>query len=141
MAGGTRSHWIREQQMIASLNKVCFLCAQQCRAIAAACLRLQRDPIYEDVLGGDAFRLSLVAKRLLEESVKVHGAQVLQLAVSRRLLLQIMERREVVVWLARNHPEALSILMNAADFDGLGLGDFEVAPMPSRPRKRRKRGI
>ena len=139
MPGGNRSRWIREQQMIASLDMVSLLCARQCRAIAAASLHLQRDPIYEDVLGRDAFRLASASKLLLEGSTKARGTQVLQLAVVRRLLLQILDRKEVVVWLARDHPETLSILMNASGFDGLGLGDIDDVPMPPRAIKRRWR--
>jgi len=110
-----------------------------CRAIAAASLHLQRDPIYEDVLGRDAFRLASASKLLLEGSTKDRGAQVLRLAVVRRLLLQILDRKEVVVWLARDHPETLSILMNASGFDGLGFGDIDEVPMPPRTRKQRWR--
>ena len=136
MPGGNRSRWIREQQMIASLDMVNFLCGRQCRSIVAASIHLQRDPIYEDVLGPDAFRLTSIAKQLIEESTKTQGVQVLRLAVTRRLLLQILDRKEVVVWLARDHPETLSILMNAAGFDGLGLGDIDDVPIPPLTRKR-----
>jgi hypothetical protein len=87
-------------------------------------------------LGPDAFRLTSIAKQLLEESTKAQGVQVLRLAVTRRLLLQILDRKEVVVWLARDHPETLSILMNAAGFDGLGLGDIDDVPIPPLTRKR-----
>lgn len=51
-----------------------------------------------------------------------------------------MDRKDVVIWLARDHPETLTILMNAAGFDGLGLGDIDDVPMPPRTRKRRNRG-
>lgn len=140
MPGGESVRWIREQQMIASLDMVGFLCGKQCRAIAAAAMHLQRDPIYEDILGEDAFRLSSIAKQLLEEPTDIQGAKMLRLAVTRRLMLQIMDRKDVVIWLARDHPETLTILMNAAGFDGLGLGDIDDVPMPPRTRKRRNRG-
>ena len=104
MPGGNRSRWIHEQQMVASLDMICFLSARQCRAIASASLHLQRDPIYEDVLGIDAFRFSSAAKQLLEESTKAKGIQLLRLAVARRLLLQMLDHKEVVIWLARDHP-------------------------------------
>ena len=77
------------------------------------------------MLGRDAKRLSLVATKLLEEPAKVQGAQVLELAVTRKLLLQILDRKEVIVWLARDHPETLSILLAATDFDGLGMSGLE----------------
>ena len=103
-------------------------------------MHLQRDPIYEDMLGEDAFRLSSIAKQLLEVSTEIQGAKMLRLAVTRRLILQIMDRKDVVVWLARDHPETLTILMNAAGFDGLGLGDIDDVPMPPRTLKRRNEG-
>jgi len=142
MQKSERSHWIREQQMIASLGMISSLCARQCRAIAAACLRLRRDPIYEDVLGWDARRLALVATKLLEEPAKVQGAQVLELAVTRKLLLQMLDRKEVIVWLARDHPETLSILLAATDFDGLGMAVIEDEdPLPAHADMRRKRNL
>lgn len=136
------NHWIREQQMVASLEMISSLCGRQCRAIAAACLRLRRDPIYEDVLGRDAKRLALVTTKLLEKPVKVQGSQVLELAVTRKLLLQILDRKEVVVWLARDHPETLSILLAATDFDGLGMSGLEDEdPPPSNAGRRRRRSL
>ena len=136
------NHWIREQQMVASLGMISSLCARQCRAIAAACLRLRRDPIYEDVLGRDAKRLALVATKLLEETAKVQGAQVLELAVTRKLLLQILDRKDVIVWLARDHPETLSILLAATDFDGLGMSGLEDEDTPpSNAGRRRRRSL
>lgn len=124
MQKSERNHWIREQQMAASLGMISSLCAHQCRAIAAACLRLRRDPIYEDVLGLDARRLALVTTKLLEEPVKVRGTQVLVLAITRKLVLQILDRKDVVVWLARDHPETLSILLAATSFDCLGVDNL-----------------
>ena len=139
MQKSERSHWIREQQMVASLGMISSLCARQCRAIAAACLRLRHDPIYEDVLGWDAKRLALVATKLLEEPAKAQGAQVLELAITRKLLLQILDRKEVVVWLARDHPETLSILIAVTDFDDFGMNDFGASDFPPiRTKGRRK---
>jgi hypothetical protein len=133
-----KRRWIREQQMIASLDMVYHLCARHCRSIAAACLRLRDDPIYGDVLERDGYRLSSVATKLLEEPAHAQGTPMLRLAVTRRLLLQVMDRKEVVVWLARDHPETLSILLNATDFDELGVGDFEEDPLPvAKPGRRR----
>ena len=142
MQKSERSHWIREQQMVASLGMISSLCARQCRAIAAACLRLRRDPIYEDVLEWDAGRLALIATKLLEDPLKEKGAQVLELAVTRKLLLQILDRKEVVIWLARDHPETLSILLAATDFDSLSMSDPEGVDSPPAPaRERRTRGL
>lgn len=138
MVGRPSSHRIREQQTVSSLDMVCFLCVRQCQAIASACLQLQRDPNYEVLLGDDAFRLSSVAKRLVEESANVRGAQLLRLAVAEQLLLQIMGRREVIAWLAGAYPETLSILMNSSDLNRLA--DWDKLPMfmgVRRPRKKR----
>jgi hypothetical protein len=131
---------MRETAVMASLDIVRLHCARQCRAIASACLDLQHDPIFEDLLEGDALRLSSVAKRLSADSQEVQGIQMLQLAVTRRLILQIIERKEVVIWMARTHSEALSVLLNAIEFEFLKLIDFEDEFMPTRPTGRR-RGI
>ena len=139
MQRSERNHWIREQQMAASLGMISSLCEHQCRAIAAACLRLRRDPIYEDVLGLDAKRLALATTKLLEEPAEVRGTQVLVLAITRKLVLQILDRKEVIVWMARDHPETLSILLAPTSFDCVGvdnLQDDEVRPRLSRGRRR-----
>lgn len=139
MPDAKKNSWIREQQMIASLDMVSSLCSRQCRAIAAACLRLRKDPIYEDVLGRDAARISMLATTLLGEKPKVQGHRVLQLAIARKLLLQALDRKEVVVWLARDHPETLSVLLASTDFDELGCSpvDDEYLPITANQGKSR----
>jgi hypothetical protein len=140
MTEDRKSDVMREAAVMASLDVVRLHCARQCRAIAAACLDLQHDPIFEDLLEGDALRLLSVAKHLCADSQKAQGTQILQLAVTRCLILQIIERKEVVIWMARAHSDTLSVLLNAIDFEFLNLVDFEDEFMPTRPRGRR-RGI
>jgi hypothetical protein len=130
MTRGTKDRRMREQPTMASLNNACILCARQCRVIATVCLRLQSDPNYHRRLGDDASRLASMAKLLLEESGNLQGAQILRLAVTRRLLMQVMARKEVVVWLARNHREALTILMGAIDFEDFDRTEFVDSPPP-----------
>lgn len=137
----SKKRWIHEHQMIACLDMVGALCDRQSRSIVAACLYLQRDPIYEDILGDDAQRLSAVASQLLESTTKAQGFQVLRLVVTQRVLLQIMERRDVLVWLARSHPETLSILLNAAAFDSSGIEGLDEVPIPPPLRKLRHKGF
>jgi hypothetical protein len=139
MDGGNKRHLLREERKATFLAAACLLAQRESQAIVDACLHLQCDSIYEDLLNGDASRLSVLAKRLLEESTTVRGIQLLRLAVTRQLLLQILDRKEVLVWLVRDHPETLSILMRATDFNALGLGDLDEAAMTAGVWRRRKR--
>jgi hypothetical protein len=110
-----KSRWVREEQLSACLSNVATLCAGHLQGIAKTCAVISADPRKTKAAMAAVAELACMGAALLNTFPARPSEHVMRLMIVQRRLRGLLEDAALLRWLARYHPDALSLLLTACE--------------------------
>lgn len=110
-----KSRWVREEELSACLSNVATLCAGHLHAVAKTCAVIAMDPRKTKADTAAAAELASMSAALLNTFPARPSEHIMRLTIVQRRLRGLLEDAALLRWLARHHPEALSLLLTTCE--------------------------